>query len=164
MEGRYKNYIDKINIGELTENEAIQLMNKLPGLQNADPNIKEKIFNLIGGHPYTINLFSLNVRRSSIKEVIYSISDVNDEMIDFTLLEKVYGELESNSKEILKFSSVYNEPVPILALQKIIKVNDISEVLDELIHWGLIKKIDSTENALYQIHTLVKEFIKKKLI
>lgn len=35
--------------------------------------------------------------------------------------------------------------------------------IEELFHWGLLVRIDEDESALYQIRTLVKDFIKTKV-
>ena len=163
MKGRSKSYIDVINIGELSKIEAIMLMSKLPGIQKENLNIKKKIFDKIGGHPYTINIFSQHARRSSVKDLLESILNVNKEMIDFTLLEKTYNALTEDSKDLLQRCCVFNEPIPILGLQRLMKQDNINQELDELIHWGLISKIESGEKTLYQIHTLVNDFVKKKL-
>lgn len=159
---RLTSHIDEINIGELSEAEAIMLMGKLPGIKREEFGIKQEIFNKIGGHPYTLNLFNKHARMSSVKEVLGYIDGINTKMIEFTLLEKAYDNLMPESKELLCRSSIFEEPVPILGLQRIMKVDDVTNEIEELLHWGLIIKIESDRGVVYQIHTLIKDFLKKK--
>lgn len=163
MKGRSKNYIDEIDIGELNKLEAIMLMGKLPGVQKENPDLKTRIFDKIGGHPYTINIFSKHARRSSASMVLDSLADVSNSMIDFTLLDRAYENLMSRSKLLLYRSCVYKEPIPLPGLLKVMQEKDINSELDELMHWGLISKIECEKIVLYQIHTLVRDFIKKKI-
>ena len=70
-------------------------------------------------------------------------------------------------RALINRASVFKKSIPLEALEWMMRDNgDFSTVrkeIEELFHWGLFVKIDEEHGALYQVHTLVKDFIKGKV-
>jgi tetratricopeptide (TPR) repeat protein len=166
-DGRLLNILDDINLGELTEPEAIMVMNRFPDIAREEFPMKSEVFQKIGGHPYTINVFAKHAHNKSVKEVLVDIADVTRDMVEFTLLDMSYGMLSSRAKILIERISVFKKAFPYEALKWMMKgrgkFKDIDSEIEELIHWGLIIKIEDEQGSLYQVHTLVKDFIKRKV-
>jgi len=166
-DGRLLNILDEINLGELTEPEAIMVMNRFTDISREEFPIKSEIFQKIGGHPYTINVFASHARNKSVKEVLMDIADVTKEMVEFALLDMSYGMLSSRAKNLVQRISVFKKAFPYEALEWMMKgrgkFKKIDKEIEELIHWGLIIKIEDEQSEFYQVHTLVKDFIREKI-
>jgi tetratricopeptide (TPR) repeat protein len=166
-DGRLLNILDGINLGELTEPEAIMVMNRFPEIAREDFPMKSEVFQKIGGHPYTINVFAKHAQNKSVKEVLVDIADVTRDMVEFTLLDMSYEMLSSRAKTLIQRISVFKKAFLYEALKWMIKgrgkFKNIDKEVEELIHWGLIIKIEDAQGAFYQVHTLVKDFIGGKV-
>ncbi len=166
-DGRITGEIDEINIGELSQPEAIMVMNRFPEIAKEDFYTKRDIYEKIGGHPYTINIFGKHARIKSVEEVLKDIAHVNRDMVEFTLLDKSYEALSENARNLITRTAVFKKSVPLSALKWMVKNNSESPKIDnqinELIHWGLIIKIEDKQEETYQVHTLVKDFIKERI-
>jgi tetratricopeptide (TPR) repeat protein len=162
---RLTNVIDEINLGEMGRIEALQVMNRFPEIADADWEIKEEIYARIGGHPYTINIFGRHARHTSAQKVLADLSGVQREMVDFTLLDKSYQKLSDRAKKIIDGAAVFKKAVRLSGLQWMVKTNgrlpDITNEIEELMHWGLIIKIDEDGDAFYQVHMLVRDFVRR---
>jgi len=166
-DGRITGEIDEINIGELSQPEAIMVMNRFPEIAKENFFTKLDIYKKIGGHPYTINIFGKHARIKSVEEVLKDIAHVNRDMVEFTLLDKSYEALSENARNLITRTAVFKKSVPLSALKWMVKNNGESPQIDneiqELIHWGLIIKIEDEQEENYQVHTLVKDFIKERI-
>jgi hypothetical protein len=157
--------MDEINLGELSRPEAVMVMNRFPEIAREDFPLKREMYGKIGGHPYTINIFGRHARIKSVREVLMDIADVNKEMIDFTLINITYEKyLTKRARELIHRISVFRKSIPLEALEWMMRDNGefsiLTKEIEDLFHWGLLVRIDEDESALYQIHTLVKDFIK----
>ena len=165
-DGRLTNVIDEINLGEFSQPEAIMVMNRFPEIAREEFSTKYEIYQKIGGNPYIINIFARQARVKSAKEVLMDIAEVTREMVEFTLLDKSYQSLCSRAKALIQRASLFKKAMPLAGLEWMMRSNGkstaISKEINELVHWGLIIKIAEDPEALYQVHTLVKDFIKTK--
>jgi hypothetical protein len=163
MDGRLTSLVDEINLAEMSKTEALMVMNRFPEIAAEDWGTKEAVFEKIGGHPYTINIFGQHARRKSVRQVLDEIADVNRNMVEFTLLDRAYESLGARAKALLDRASVFGKAVPLSGLGWTMKDADgngrIDEELDELSHWGLIVKVDEKKDPSYQVHTVVKDFV-----
>ncbi len=162
-DGRITNLIDEINMAEMSRPEAVMIMNRFADIANEDFITKLEIYKKIGGHPYTINIFGRHAAMTSAQDVLADLAKVQKEMVEFTLLDKSYKKLGKKAKRLLDSVAVFRKPVGVDGLAWLMKDNgktpDVNAEIKELIHWGLIVKLDE-DAAQYQVHTLVKDFIK----
>jgi tetratricopeptide (TPR) repeat protein len=88
-------------------------------------------------------------------------------MVEFALLDMSYKMLSSRAKTLIQRISVFKKAFPYEALKWMMKgrgkFKSIDKEIEELIHWGLIIKIEDEQDALYQVHTLVKDFMGEKV-
>jgi len=167
MDGRLTNVIDEINLGEMPRPEAIMVMNRFPVLAKEDFGTKIAVYEKIGGHPYTINIFGRHANNTSVQDVLKDLNGINKEMVEFTLLEKSYSKLTDKAKDLVIRSSVFRKAIPLTGLAWMAsddeQQTEVTKRIDELIHWGLIVKTEDEGEAFYQVHTLVKDFVKTKV-
>jgi hypothetical protein len=96
--GRLSNAVGHLDLGELGFRDAVYLMETLPPLDalpvavisnvaaqpEAEPQLealsKRDLYERLGGHPYTLNLFAEHARRSSPAEVLADLSGVRKEL------------------------------------------------------------------------------------
>ncbi|MCH8286408.1 CHAT domain-containing protein, partial [candidate division KSB1 bacterium] len=166
-DGRITGEIDEINLGEFSEPEALMIMNRFPEIAQEDFAVKREIFEKTGGHPYTINMFGRHARSKSVKDVLKDIANVNRDMVEFTLLDKSYKALSKKAQALLDSISVFRKSVPLEALKRMMKdngkIHEVDKEIDELIHWGLIVKIEQKPEDGYLVHTLVKDFVRNRI-
>jgi len=164
---RLTNLIDEINLGEMPRPEAIMIMNRFADIARENFAVKNEIYDKIGGHPYTINFFGRHAAQSSVRQVLADLSSVRRDMIDFTLLDRSYKQLSRRAKKLIDAAAVFRKAIPLAGLKWLMdkagEGPDISKELDELIHWGLIVRLHDNGDAGYQVHTLVRDFVKSQV-
>jgi tetratricopeptide (TPR) repeat protein len=167
MDGRLTNVMDEINLGELSRPEAMMVMNRFPEIAKEDFGTKVEIFEKIGGHPYTINIFGQHARHKSVKDVLMDIAEVNRDMVDFTIIDMSYANLGGTARDIINRISVFRKGTVLEGLEWMMKDNGslprLRKEIEELIHWGLLTKLEERDRSSYQAHSIVKDFIRTKL-
>ena len=163
-DGRLTNVFDEINLGELSRPEAIMVMNRFPDIAGEDFSTKLEIYDKIGGHPYTINTFGRHANRTSPQDVLLDLAPVQKDMVEFTLLNRSYDRLSESSRHLVNSISAFKKAVPLSGLEWFMGQNDqpvdIAGEIEELTHWGLMIRIEEESEALFQVHTIVKDYIR----
>ena len=86
-------------------------MNNYKELADLDIPKKRQIYDIIGGHPWTIGQFA---KLSSAQDVDSLMLDLKlkplkKELIEFTLLDKSFLKLDADAKKLLLYASIYEE-------------------------------------------------------
>jgi tetratricopeptide (TPR) repeat protein len=180
LDGRLSGDIGRINLPELSFPFMVFLMNNFEELEKLLVEKKLEIYNKIGGHPYYLNLFATHVQATSVDDLLLDLAPIKKKMIKDTLLEMSYSKLLDRAKTLLKRMSIFEEAVPLEALQWMMGDEkdaspDIAKELKSLIGWGLVAKTDRwkivgvREKAEWQtedvfvMHQLVKDFASDRL-
>jgi len=161
-DGRLTNVLDEINFGEMSEPEAFMLFNKFPEIAVEDFYTKREIYRKIGGQPYVINIFGRHTKNRSVAEILKDLSVVNKEMAVFILLERSYNSLTGAGRTLLDRISIFEKPVVLECLQWMVDKDNVLDEIDELVHWGMITKIDIERTARFQCHTIVRDFMRER--
>ncbi len=87
-------------------------------------------------------------------------------LINFTLLDKSCSKLDEKARRLFLHASIYQNPVPIEALEWIFGDESqpnpsIGDALELLINWGLIAREQQGDETLFSMHTLVRDFAKQ---
>ncbi|MGB2804447.1 MAG: tetratricopeptide repeat protein [Candidatus Zixiibacteriota bacterium] len=172
LDGRLPGHIGKINLPELSFPFMSFLMNNFEALGKLPPAKKLEIYQKTGGHPFALGVFDRHAQITSVDSVLSNLAPVKKEMIEFTLLGMTYNRLSPKAQTLLKRMSVFEEAVPLEALEWMMGDDDqpateIDEELQALSGWGLVVKKEeylSEEKAgLYAMHQLVTDFATDKL-
>ncbi|AKB12414.1 hypothetical protein MTHERMMSTA1_20100 [Methanosarcina thermophila MST-A1] len=168
LEGRLPESIEHISLPELHFPQTNWLMNKYTELANLDIRKKKQIYDIIGGHPWTIGKFAKLSSVQGVDSLMLDLKPLKKELMEFTLLEKSFSKLDSEAKKLLIYASIYDEAVPVEALSWIIgdekdESPSIVEPLQKLIQWGLISKEQEYDQTVYMEHTIVRNFAQDKL-
>jgi tetratricopeptide (TPR) repeat protein len=180
LDGRLSGHIGKINLPELSFPFMVFLMNNFEELEMLSVEKKSEIYKKIGGHPYTLGIFTKHARTTSVDQLLLNLAPVTKEMMEFTLLDMTYSKLSDRAKTLLKRVSVFEESVPLEALQWMMGDEkdpspDVGEELKSLIGWGLVAKterwramkvgdkIELMPEEVYIMHQLVKDFASERL-
>jgi len=173
-------YIGKINLPELSFPFMVFLMNNFEELENLSVAKKLEIYKKIGGHPYTLKIFANHAKTTSVDNLLQDLKPITKEMLEFTFLGMSYEKLSDRAKTLLKRMSVFEEAVPLEALQLMMEDEKhlrpyIVKELNSLMGWGLVVKTDESyiekvqdriieiQNKAYAMHQLVKDFASEKL-
>ena len=143
-------------------------MNNYKELADLDIQKKRQIYDIIGGHPWTIGKFAKLASVQGVDSLMLDLKPLKKELIEFTLLEKSFSKLDSDAKKLLLYASIYEEAVPVEALSWIVgdekdESPSIVEPLQKLIQWGLISKEQEYDQTVYMEHTIVRNFAQDKL-
>jgi len=168
LDGRLASGIEQISLPELRFPQTNWLMNNFTELADLGMRKKKEIYDVIGGHPWTIGQFAKHAVVQGVDDLLLDLSPLKKELIEFTLLEKSFSKLDEDAKKLLLCASIYEEAVSIEALSWIIgDDNDecpaIVEPLQKLLQWGLISKEQEYGKSVYSEHTIVTDFAQKKL-
>ena len=168
LEGRLPESIEHISLPELHFPQTNWLMNKYTELANLDIRKKKQIYDIIGGHPWTIGKFAKLSSVQGVDSLMLDLKPLKKELMEFTLLEKSFSKLDSEAKKLLIYASIYDEAVPVEALSWIIgdekdESPSIVEPLQKLIQWGLMSKEQEYDQTVYMEHTIVRNFAQDKL-
>jgi tetratricopeptide (TPR) repeat protein len=166
LEGRLTGAIEHISLSEMPFPETVWLMNNYRELADLDTKKKHKIYKAIGGHPWTIGQFMKHAAVETVDNVLLDLSQVKQELINFTLLDKSYSKLDEKANQLFLHASIYQNPVPIEALEWIVGDEShpnpfVGDALELLINWGLIAREQQGDETVYAMHTLVREFAKE---
>ena len=178
LEGRLPEGIEHISLPELHFPQTNWLMNNYKELADLDIPKKRQIYDVIGGHPWTVGQFAKLASVQGVDSLMLDLKPLKKELIEFTLLNKSFSKLDSDARKLLLFASIYEEAVPVEALSWMVgddkEANpSILEPLQKLIQWGLISKEQEYDETVYNEHTIVRgfsyekieeEFDKKKLL
>ena len=168
LEGRLPESIEHISLPELHFPQTNWLMNNYTELADLDIRKKKQIYDVIGGHPWTVGQFAKLASTQGVDSLMLDLKPLKKELIEFTLLEKSFSKLDSEAKKLLLYASIYEEAVPVEALSWIIgdekdESPSIEEPLQKLIQWGLISKEQEYDQTIYMEHTIVRNFARNKL-
>ncbi len=166
LEGRLTGAIEHISLSEMPFPETVWMMNNYRELADLDTKKKHKIYRAIGGHPWTIGQFMKHAAVETVDNVLLDLSQVKQELINFTLLDKSYSKLDDKARRLFLHASIYQNPVPVEALEWIVGDESqpnppIGDALELLINWGLIAREQQGDETLYLMHTLVREFARQ---
>jgi tetratricopeptide (TPR) repeat protein/CHAT domain-containing protein len=167
LEGRLTGDIEHIPLSELQFPQTYWLMDNYTELADLDIDTKMKIYNVIGGHPWTIGQFAVLASNQGVDALLQELEPLQKKLIEFTLLDMSFSKLDENTRELLLCTSIYEEAVPIEALSWIVgDENDespsVRESLKTLLQWGLIAREQEYEKNVYSAHTIVKDFARQK--
>ncbi|KKG01772.1 hypothetical protein DU31_17945 [Methanosarcina mazei] len=168
LEGRLPESIEHISLPELHFPQTNWLMNNYTELADLDIRKKKQIYDIIGGHPWTIGKFAKLSSVQGVDSLMLDLKPLKKELMEFTLLEKSFSKLDSEAKKLLLYASIYDEAVPAEALSWIMgdEKDDspsIVEPLQKLIQCGLISKEQEYDQTVYMEHTIVRNFAQDKL-
>ena len=168
LEGRLPEGIEHISLPELHFPQTNWLMNNYKELADLEIPEKRQIFDVIGGHPWTVGQFAKLVSVQGVDSLILDLKPLKKELIEFTLLDKSFSKLNADAKKLLLFASIYEEAIPVEALSWIVGDDEeanpsILEPLQKLIQWGLISKEQEYDEIVYNEHTIVRDFSHEKL-
>ncbi|MCC4765529.1 tetratricopeptide repeat protein [Methanosarcina sp. DH1] len=168
LDGRLAAGIEHISLPELRFPQTNWLMNNFTELADLGMRKKKKIYDVIGGHPWTIGQFAVLASSQGVDDLLLELEPLQKKLIEFTLLDKSYSKLNQEAKKLLLYASIYEEAVSIEALSWIIgnekdQSLSVGESLNKLLQWGLISKEQEYGKSVYSEHTIVKDFARKKL-
>jgi tetratricopeptide (TPR) repeat protein/CHAT domain-containing protein len=174
--GRLSNAIGSVSLSEMQFRDAVYLMETSPPLNtlpvaavsnvlSAEPRprplTKRELYERLGGHPYTLNLFSEHARRFSLEEVLAGLPGVRKELLEFTLLERAVGFLPERAAFLLKKAAVYEEAIPLEGLAFLLgneqdAMPSVEAEVTALLSWGLLTQPPGTSQ--YKVHSLVRDW------
>ncbi|HEY3360897.1 MAG TPA: tetratricopeptide repeat protein, partial [Methanosarcina sp.] len=168
LDGRLAAVIEHISLPELRFPQTNWLMNNFTELADLGIQKKKEIYDIIGGHPWTIGQFAKHAAVQGIDDLLLDLSPLKKELIEFTLLDKSFSKLDENAKKLLLCASIYEEAVSVEAWSWIIgdekdECPAVGEPLQKLLQWSLISKEQEYYTNVYSEHTIVKDFVLKKL-
>lgn len=168
LEDRLPEGIEHISLPELHFPQTNWLMNNYKELEDLEIPEKRQIYDVIGGHPWTIGQFAKLASVQGVDSLMLDLKPLKKELIEFTLLDKSFSKLDDDAKKLLLSTSIYEEVVPLEALLWIMGDDkksspSIAEPLQKLIQWGLISQEQEYDETVYTEHTIVKDFARKKL-
>lgn len=116
-------------------------MNNYTELADLDIRKKKQIYNVVGGHPWTVGQFARLAASQSVDGLMLDLKPLKKELIEFTLLDKSFSKLDLNAKKLLLCTSIYEEAIPVEAFSWIVGDNtkaspSIVEPLQKLIQGG----------------------------
>ena len=120
LESRLPESIEHISLPEFHFPQTIWLMNNYTELADLDIQKKKEIYNVIGGHPWTMGQFVKLASVQDVDSLIFDLKPLKKEFIEFTLMDKSFSKLDSYAKRLLLYASIYEDAVPVEALSWII--------------------------------------------
>ncbi len=181
--GRLSDAIGRLALGEMQFRDAVYLMETLPPLSElpvattveAKPDqpppppralSMRDLYERLGGHPYTLNLFAEHARRSSAQAVLDDLAGVRRELLDFTLLDRAVARLTERASVLLRRAAIYDEPAPLEGLAFLLgdeqdAMPGVNDEVAALLGWGLLARVPGTDD--YAVHTLVRDWARDPL-
>ncbi|AKJ39643.1 tetratricopeptide repeat protein [Methanosarcina barkeri] len=168
LDGRLASGIEHISLPELHFPQTNWLMNNFTELADLGIQKKKEIYDVIGGHPWTIGQFAKHAAVQGVDDLLLDLSPLKKELIEFTLLDKSFSKLDEDAIKLLLSASIFEEAIPIEALSWIVgdekdECPAVGEPLQKLLQWGLVSKEQEYDKSVYSEHTIVKDFALKKL-
>ena len=71
-------------------------MNNYTELADLDIPKKKQIYNIIGGHPWTVGQFAKLASAQGVDSLMLDLKPLKKELIEFTLLDKSFSKLDSD--------------------------------------------------------------------
>lgn len=162
--------VQHVTLSDLSFYEAAYLMNNIPIFRNLplknDPEggiTKMDIYSMVGGHPYSILYLAQQSQNEGIQQIIANMSMIHSKIITNTLIENIFVNLPSRTRELLQNGSVFTRPIPAEGMAYIMgNVQDampqIIKELKELTSLGFLTLSDQDERS-YQIPEVTRSWI-----
>jgi hypothetical protein len=153
LEGRLPESIEHVSLSEFHFPQTNWLTNNHKELAGLDLKEKIRIYDVIGGHPWTVGQFASLASVQGVDSLMLDLKPLKKDLIEFTLLKKSFSKLDSDAKKLLLHTSIYEEAVPIEALSWIVgderdESPSVVEPLKKLIHLGLISKEQEDDHTV----------------
>ena len=167
LEGRLVSAVEHYPLPEMPYYEAIWLMNNHTSLARLDFGKKKQIHKAVGGHPWSIDQFAMQVSEGSeVDDILNELEPLAKEARAFTLFNRAYSQLDDESRELLLRASIFEEAVPEEALRWMMGDEKmpsppVRRALRELQRWGLAARQEEREVKVYSVHTLVRQFVQQ---
>ena len=185
---RLSDAVGHLDLGEMRFREVVYLMENLPPLDELPisetvllrpaeetttlalaatrPLTKRQLYERLGGHPYTLNLFAEHARRRGAQSVLDDLAGVEKELLEFTLLGRVVEALPERAARLLRCAAIYDEAVPLEGLAYLLgdEQDAMPEVSDEtaaLRSWGLLACPPGGQD--YAAHALVRSWARAQM-
>jgi tetratricopeptide (TPR) repeat protein len=175
--GRLTDAVGHMPLSEMGFRDAVYLMETLQPLDllpiatleksrlNTAPALlalsMRDVWERLGGHPYTLNLFAEHSRRSTVEAVLRDLHSVRKQLLEFTLLDRAAAQLSEQAGLLLRQAAVFEEPVPVEGLAYLMgsesdAMPDVSDKVQELLSWGLVSRPPGSDE--YVFPTSVREW------
>lgn len=138
-----KNLVMELELPGLDKDSAREML----GDAEISASAFEKLYNLTRGHPLALEL---------VKQTGH-VTDIGD-MMKF-INEQVFQKLKKDERSLLLSISIHRRPAPIPAF--LVEDEADFDTVDELINRTILVEAEPTR---YEIHDLIKEFFKSRLI
>ncbi len=168
LEGRLVSAVEHYHLPEMPYYEAIWLMNNHTSLAKLDFQKKKQIHKAVGGHPWSLDHFALQVSEGAeVDDLLERLEPLEKEAKAFTLFDHAHSQLDGEAKELLLRASIFEEAAPEEALRWMMGDDNtpspsVSKPLRELLRLGLAVRQEEREIRLYSVHTLVRKFVQQE--
>jgi tetratricopeptide (TPR) repeat protein len=180
--GRLTDAIGHLALSEMQLRDAIYLMETLPPLDqlpvavlpekrtDAEPApaaiSQRRVYERLGGHPFTLNLFAVHAGQSSVEAVLADLSGVRKELLDFTLLERACAQVTERAAELLHRAAIYEEPVPVEGPAFLIgdendSMPEVDTEVNSLLTWGLLARPPGASDLI--VPALVRDWAREQM-
>ena len=171
--GRATGAVLAVPLGEWSPGEAIRRMGALQGLKDTDYAARERIYRLIGGHPYVLNLFDRRAERSGVELVLndVTVADVRREADDLGrcfLTQIVDGLSEPARRLLVRLGALRREEAP-ASRWRPSPARRGSTPDRRVVGWGLLSPAEYEDvlsdgpETRYRLHALVREHAAARL-
>lgn len=151
--------VSQLKLNELNHQEAFEKMTYLKNLSELSKELKQKILQLIGGHPQALELLNQVLNESNLSwdklERLY-LKPVQSLTNNNLLLEILWSHLSDVEQEILQAAAVFRLRVSSVALESVLDQSLSAELLKRLQDISLIHTSDS---GLHYVHRITAEFV-----
>ena len=164
---RFKfNLLDKIpagnildlHLGGLTLRQAIMFMNNLDRLSKEPLEDKLKAFEMVGGHPKTIELLDSYTAERPLDDILEDpeVKTRLDDELDSYFMDELYSSLNDDERSTLQRLCVFRSG---FEMDAVTKIGGSTQVLDKLIELSLLQLERVKAVITYRVHPVVREYV-----
>ena len=150
--------IERVALDDLTVREAFWLMGHMPHLSQARPDQQAQLYDKARGNPYVYDLLEAAARSRPLADIVVDLRGVAAEMVQFALLDELYGSLSPDAQQLVVRAAVFRRPVLIDGLEALLG-RAVGAEVEALVARSLLTRRDSR----YAMHPIARDHFWGKL-
>ncbi len=165
--GDLKDQVLHLGLDKMSYAESYRLSNFSPVLRNIPLAERQDVFRRLDGHPRAYEFLEAILKKDPTSDwsgLAASVGQVEAQVWENLLLEKIYGRLKPEEQNLLQMAAVCftRTPVGALAAMSAQDALILAHILESLHEWSLC--FWDAPNQAFEVHRLTREWMTKNVI
>jgi tetratricopeptide (TPR) repeat protein len=169
-EGKFAAHMLRLDLGDLSRREILQLLERYQSLARLGNTVREELVEAFGGLPYIYDLLNSRAASENLTELIHDAQgrithehqqqtaaewqQVRQQVIEFATLDMIVKQLPEKTRMLLAHLSIFRRPFPLESVEQGLEASHTD--WQSLMDWGLLRR--DPLGSQYSLHSLTSRY------